>query len=139
MFKEQEWIRLVFLLADTQGWVDDVSREMYMQLPVHNKRKFLRKNYYLTVQVMAHILERHYYKINRHPHAGKFTIGVTELLECLRDAAMAEPKALTGSINYYRVFTTDRIIGFDKDGNGVDCMTVLTDGGGKIITAFPGR
>ena len=139
MFNEQEWIRLVFLLADTQGWVDALSKEMYLQLPVPNKRKFLRRTYYLTVPVMAHILERHYYKINRHPQAGKFTIPVVELLDYLRDAADIEAVPLSGSLNFCRILKTDRVIGYDVQGNLVDCMTVLTDGGGKVVTAFPGQ
>ena len=139
MFNEQEWMRLVFLLADTQGWMDELCREIYMQLPVHNKRKFLRKSYYLTVTVMAHILERHYYKINRYPQAGKFTVPVLELLHYLRDAAEIVPEPVNGSLNFYRVLKTDKIIGYDKQGNGTDSITVLTDSGGKVVTAFPGK
>ncbi|MFC0772557.1 hypothetical protein ACFEL9_06425 [Terrimonas sp. R1] len=41
-------------------------------------------------------------------------------------------------MNFRRVITTEQPIGFDKAGQPTTTITILTDGGGKIITAFPG-
>jgi hypothetical protein len=138
-FNEAEWIKLVFLLADTQSWVDELVRDCFLQLPLENKKKLFKKDYYLTASAMAHILERHYYKINRHPQTGKFHIPVIEILEYIRSAYAIEPTPISGSCNYSRVVHTGSEIGFDKSGNAVTCITVITAAAGKIITAFPGK
>lgn len=36
-----------------------------MQVPMKDRRKLFRKTYYISVSTLAHILERHYYKILR--------------------------------------------------------------------------
>lgn len=54
-FNEPEWLRLLFLLSDTQAWLDDMAREVFAQLPAPDKKKFLRKTYYLSLPVLAHI------------------------------------------------------------------------------------
>ena len=77
MSNESEWLKLILLLGDIQCWIDDLCKETFNRLPVHDKKKFLRKSYFLSVPVFAHILERHYHKVNRYPHAGKFTIPIT--------------------------------------------------------------
>lgn len=138
MFNETEWLKLVFLLADTQSWLDDLCKQAFRQLPVPDKRKFLRKTYYLTVPALAHILERHYYKINRYPHAGKFTVPVVEILHYIREAFSLPAAPLPGCGDFQRVMQTNNTIGFDKNGQATNTITILTDAGGKIITAFPG-
>ena len=138
MFNESEWIKLIFLLADTQTWIDDLAKEALRQIPVPDKKKFLQKSYYLSITSLAHILERHYYKINRHPHTGKFHISPTEILHHIREAYNIPPLPFTGTLNFYRVKQTNEPVGFDKDGQPTNLITILTDAGGKIITAFPG-
>jgi hypothetical protein len=44
-----------------------------------------------------------------------------------------------GSQNFQRVLTAENNIGFDKNGNPANTITILTDAGGRIITAFPGK
>ena len=118
--------------------VDDMSKEMLMQLPVENKKKFLRKTYYLGIPALAHIVERHYYKIPRHPNTGKFHISLTEILHYIREAETLPVTPANGSLNFQRTITSTQPIGFDKNGQPVSTITILTDAGGKIITAFPG-
>lgn len=137
-FNEPEWLRLLFLLSDTQTWLDDMARKAFSQVPVTDKRKFLRKTYYLSLPVLAHILERHYFRINRYPNAGKFTIPVAEILHYIREAFAAPASPLPGCLNFQRVLDTGKNIGFDKSGLPVQVITILTDAAGKIITAFPG-
>jgi hypothetical protein len=137
-FNEQEWLRLLYLLADTQTWIDDMAKECFRQLPVADKKKFLRKTYYLTAPALVHILERHYYKINRYPHAGKFHIPVIEILHYIREAYSAPPSPVCGSLNFQRTIHAESSIGHDKNGNATNAITILTDAGGKIITAYPG-
>ncbi|MBL7743169.1 MAG: hypothetical protein JNN00_06790 [Chitinophagaceae bacterium] len=138
MNNEAEWIKLIFLLADIQTWVDDLCKETFSRLPVHDKKKFLRKTYFLSVPAFAHILERHYHKVNRHPHAGKFTISIIEILNYIREACSVPVTPAPGCSNFQRVLQAPVIIGFDKNGIATDKIAIVTDAGGKIITAFPG-
>ena len=136
-FNEQEWLKLLFLLADTQTWLDDMAKEVLRRIPV-SKKRFIRKEYYLSAQVLAHIIERHYYKINRYPNAGKFHIPVMDILNLIRVAHSLPVMKAPGSGSFQRSLQTERIIGYDKYGNPTNSITILTDAGGKIITAFPG-
>ena len=135
-FSEPEWLKLLFLLADTQEWLNDMNKELFLQLPIPKKR-FIRKDYYLSAPVLAHILERHYYKINRYPHTGKFNIPVTDILKYIRDAYEVVPVPIAGG-NLQRTFYAPAPIGHDKQGNETHVITILSDAGGKIVTAFPG-
>ena len=137
-FNEPEWLKLLFLLADTQSWLDDMNKQLFNQLPVENKKKLFQKSYYLTPQSVAHILERHYYKIPRHPQTGKFHIPIPEILHLIREAATCPATPLTGTFNFQRTLQTEQPVGLDKTGEPANTITILTDAGGKIITAFPG-
>jgi hypothetical protein len=138
MFNEQDWLKLLFLLNDTQNWLDEMCRETLYQLPVNEKRKFRRKSYYLTIPALAHILEKHYNKIARYPQAAKFTVTVIEILHYIRDAYSAPTSPVAGCSNHQRIIDTGRHIGYDRNGLSVQVLTIITDPGGKIITAFPG-
>ena len=41
-FNEAAFIKLVFLLADTQQWVDELSTSVFEQLPLEHKKKLFR-------------------------------------------------------------------------------------------------
>lgn len=138
LFNESEWLKLIFLLADTQSWMNDLAKEAFRQLPVPNKKKFLQKNYYLSITALAHILERHYYKIPRYPHTGKFHISVSEILHYIREGHSVAASPVNGCLNFQRLIKAQQPIGFDNNGQPTDYITILTDSGGKIITAFPG-
>lgn len=137
-FNETQWLKLLFLLADTQNWLDDMSKEAFLHLPLPDKKKLMRKTYYLTAGAMAHIIERHYYKISRHPQAGKFHIPVIEIVQHIRDGSMLTTEPVNGSLNFQRTLHTADIIGYDNDGQPTSALTILTDAGGRVITAFPG-
>lgn len=87
---------------------------------------------------MSHILERHYYKIPRHPEASKFTIDIASILQFLRDAAKEETIPIPGSLHLMRTIDVGVIIGFDRNQVQTSLLTVVTDVGGKVITAYPG-
>lgn len=139
-FNEPEWIKLVLLLADTQLWLDDMVKDALVQLNSggRNFRDF-RRTYSLTVTALAHIIERHYYKIPRHPGTGKFHIPLTEVLYYIREAAVLPAMPVKGSFNLQRTINCEQIIGYDKKGLPVQTITIITDAGGRIITAFPGE
>lgn len=136
-FNESEWIRLILLLADTQSWFNELAISAITQIPLPNKKKLFRKTYYITITSLAHIIERHYYKIPRHPGSGKFTIPFTEVLSYLRDAAHESTTAIPGSLNHKRTITTNKIIGYDRAQIPTNMITIVSDSGGRIITAFP--
>jgi hypothetical protein len=137
-FNEEAWLRILFLLNDTQHWLDELVKNMVMQVPITDRKKLFRKTYYITVGALTHILERHYYKILRYPQAGKFTIPVSSILSYLRDASQKAVTPVPGTLNFQRQIQAEEIIGFDLHQTPTNIITVLTDSGGRIITAFPG-
>lgn len=137
-FNETEYLKLLFLIADTQQWVDDLAKEMLAILPVKQIRKLRSKQYYLSITALAHIVERHYYKIPRYPNTGKFHLTLADILHYIREAEAAPAHPIPGSLTLQRVINTNLPIGFDHTGQPTTLITILTDAGGKIITAFPG-
>ena len=138
-FNEPEWIKLVLLLADTQLWLDDMVKDALMQLNSEGRNfRDFRRIYSLSVTALAHIIERHYYKIPRHPGTGKFHIPLTEVLYYIREAAALPAMPVKGSLNLQRIINCEQIIGYDKKGLPVQTITIITDAGGRIVTAFPG-
>ena len=113
--------------------------DLLYQLPLQDKCKLYRKTYYLSATALAHILERHYYKISRHPACGKFTVDIPTIVHWIKEAFAVEPAAINGSLNFKRHFDTQTNIGFDKDSQSTTFVTVVTDPGGEIKTAFPGK
>ena len=137
-FNEEAWIKLIFLLSDTQDWLNQLASGALMQVPMKNRKRLLRKTYYLPLASLAHILERHHIKIPRHPGTGKFTIPVPEILSYLRDISAEPGIPLAGSLDFRRTVNVGMIVGFDQDQLPTTYITVLTDAGGRIMTAFPG-
>jgi hypothetical protein len=97
-----------------------------------------RKSYYISVTALAHMLERHYYTIPRHPAASKFTVPLIELLSYLRDASTEPASPIPGTLHFKRTLMLDKTIGIDLDHVPTCLLTILTDAGGRIVTAFPG-
>jgi hypothetical protein len=137
-FNEESWIKLIFLLSDTQDWLNELATGAIMQMPMKGRKRLLRKTYYLPLSSLAHILERHYYKIPRHPETSKFIIPVPEILSHLRDVSGEPGLPIAGSCDLRRTVNVHKVIGFDRDQLPTTYITVLTDPGGRIITAFPG-
>src|SRR6185312_5217654 len=137
-FNEEAWIKLIFLLSDTQDWLNELANGALMQVPMKNRKRLLRKTYYLPLPSLAHILERHHYKIPRHPGTSKFTIPVPEILSFLRNVSEEPGTQVAGSLDFKRTVNVGKIVGFDRDQLPTTYITVLTDSGGRITTAFPG-
>jgi hypothetical protein len=154
-FNETQWLQALFLLADTQSWLQQLQEGLIWQLPVKHRKKLLRKGSYLSSKALAHILERHYYKVPRHPLTGKFTIPIPQIVACIRDACQQPPQPLPvperqpdeailagagvpHSPHLQRILDTGTPLGHDPSGNTVTTITVISSTGGEIITAFPG-
>ena len=136
-FNEAEWIKLLFTLADTQEWINRMNTDLFRQIPV-SKKGLISNDYYLSVTAVAHIIIRHYYKMNRYPHASKFNIPVIDILYLIRDAYFVTPVPIDGNL-FQRTMETATPIGYDKYGIETNILSVITDAGGKIITAYPGK
>lgn len=137
-FNETEWLRLLFLLNDTHAWMQEMERSLLYQLPLDCKSRLVRKTYYLSVTSLAHLLEKHYYKISRHPGCSKFTIGIPEIVHHIREAFHAETSPACSSLNFQRIMDTGAVIGITKEGVETTFITVITDPAGGVVTAFPG-
>ena len=137
-FDEDKWLKIILLLNDTYNSLEEINRETIYQLPIHEKRKFRKKGYYLTVQALAHIFEKHYHKGKKYPMAAKFTVDVINILHLIRDAWNNHETPLHNTSNFKRIIEADIIIGKEIGGMETKIFTIITDGGGKILTAFPG-
>ncbi len=137
-FNEAQWLRILFLIADTEQWLQQLHKDIFYQLPLKQHKKLLRNNWYLSASVLAHILERHYAPMARHPGAGKFTIGVELIVSIIKEAFIAEAKPVPQSCYQQRVWDAGSIIGYDVEGIATQVVTVIADAAGRIITAFPG-
>jgi hypothetical protein len=135
-YNEQEFTKLLFLLSDTQQWLTEMSHDLFTQLP--NTSKLKQKTYYLSITALAHIIERHYYRIERHPGTGKFSIPIHEIIQHIKEAKETVPVPVRGTLNLARTKDTGSIIGHERTGNPTTQITVITCPGGNIITAFPG-
>ncbi|XVJ67826.1 MAG: hypothetical protein HEQ40_17205 [Lacibacter sp.] len=138
MFNETEWIRLLFLLSDTEQWIKQLSLNHFHLLPAKNKKQCRRQNYYLSVTALAHIIEHHYHKISRHPHKGKFTIPIPDILTLIAEASGTPAQPIPGFQTLQRVYQASQLIGYNREGLPVNTLTVITDPSGNIRTAFPG-
>jgi hypothetical protein len=138
-FDEEAWIRLIFLLSDTQDWLTEMVMGAVMQVPMKQRKNLFRRGYYITVAALAHILERHYHKVHRHPDTSKFTIPLPEILSYLRDMAKEPGTPIAGSIDFRRTANLHKVIGYDRNHVSTTFITILTDNGGRIKTAFPGN
>lgn len=136
MYSEQEFIKLLFLLSDTQQWLTQMSHDLFSQLP--NSSRLKQKSYYLSITAFAHIIERHYYRIERHPGTGKFCLSVHDIIQHIKEAKEETTQPVHGTLNYYRTKDTGTIIGHERNGNPTSLITVITCPAGNIITAFPG-
>ncbi|MCH5683104.1 hypothetical protein LWM68_01680 [Niabella sp. W65] len=88
--------------------------------------------------ILAHILERHYAPMARHPGADKFTISVELIVFIIKEAFAAEAKPAPQSCNYQRVWDAGSIVGYDVAGSATQVVAVIADAAGRIITAFTG-
>jgi hypothetical protein len=70
------------------------------QLPVADKSKLFRKTYYLSATSLAHLLEKHYYKIARHPGCGKFAIDIPGIVHWIKEAFNTEQQSIRDSLNF---------------------------------------
>ncbi|MGJ7033793.1 hypothetical protein [Niabella hirudinis] len=138
VFNEAQWLQVLFLLADTQTWLQQLQEGLIWQLPVKKQKKLLRQGWYLSAKVLAHILERHYYKVPRHPLTGKFTISIPQIVACIRDAYQQPPAPVPRSTHLQRVWDAGTPVGYDPAGNTVTTITVIATITGEIMTAFLG-
>ena len=136
MFNEAEWMRLLFLISDTQAWIREMERDVLNEVRVPGR--LLKNTYYLSASSLTHILERHYYKISRYPNCGKFTVDIPTIVHWIREAFPCEQSPIPGSLNFKRCMDTKVEIGFDKEGKATTFITVVTEPAGEIKTAFPG-
>jgi hypothetical protein len=137
-FNEAEWIRLLFLVSDTHSWIKEMEKDLFSQLALAEKKKLLPKNAYISASALVHILERHYHKIPRHPGTAKFTISVANILHWIREALQQSAHPIPGDCNFIRCHDTGTNLGHDQYGLPAMHITIITNAGNQVITAFPG-
>ena len=138
MYNEEEWLRLLFLMSDTQAWISEMEKDLFRHFPAGEIKKLSRKSYYLSATSFAHIIERHYYKMPHHPGASKFNIPVYDILYWLREGFYQPSQPLPGTSLFIRQWDTGACMGFNRLSHPTTILTILTETGGRIKTAFPG-
>jgi len=108
-------------------------------LPIADKSKLFRKTYYLSATSLAHLLEKHYYKIGRHCGWGKFTIDIPGIVHWIKEAFHTEQQSISGSLNFKRCIDAGTVIGYTSEGAATTFITVITNAAGEVKTAFPGK
>jgi hypothetical protein len=135
-YTEQQFIKLLFLLSDTQQWLTEMSHDLFASIP--NSSRLKQRTYYLSITAFAHIIERHYYLIERHPGTGKFSVPLHDIIQHIKEAKDEATHSVHGTLNLARTKDTGTIIGHERNGNPTSHITVITCPAGNIITAFPG-
>ncbi|CAM2191698.1 filamentous hemagglutinin [Paraburkholderia kururiensis] len=97
----------------------------------------------VTNEGMEHIGDRHF---DSTVNASQFTISEGDLTNILQSQSTVSTPVTkiiqsSDSVNYVREVNAGRVIGTDKFNNyqPTSTMTVVTDGYGNLVTAFPGR
>ncbi|ANH83451.1 hypothetical protein A8C56_22935 [Niabella ginsenosidivorans] len=140
-FNETQWLQALFLLAEAQGWLQQLQEGLIWQLPVKRRKKLLRQSWYLSAKALAHIVERHYCKAPHSaqtPLTGRFIIPLPQIVDCIKAAGRQPPRPVPRSRHLQRVWDAGMAIGYDPAGNAVTTITVIASTSGEIITAFPG-
>lgn len=137
-FDEGQWLKMLFLISDIQEWLNDAEHRHFKNIPFKEIKQLRKQTYRLSATAFAHILERHYHRIQRHPAAGKFTIPMVEILNLLREAYQQPAEQIAGTLNLQRIIAADHCIGIDRNHSPTKKITIITNAGGNIITAFPG-
>ena len=137
MIKENELLRMLMLLADTQAWLNELNIQCMNNLHPRGIKLLQGKSYRLSITAFAHIVERHYYKTMRHPGTGKFQVPLPMIIELIREAGAAEAMPVKGSTHLKRSLHCNEPIGITQTGETAFSITVITDATGNIITAYP--
>lgn len=137
MVNENELLRLLMLLSDTQTWLNEMSAQAVQALHPPAMKLLHGKSYRLPITAFAHIIERHYYKTLRHPGTGKFTLPPAAILDLVKEMASVEPEPMKSNTNSRRSMQFPYQLGICKNGDPAFCITVITDPTGEIITAYP--
>lgn len=101
-----------------------MSHDLLAQVP--NSSRLKQRSYYLSITAFAHIIERHYYRIERHPGTGKFSVPIPDIIQHIKEAKEEPPLPVHGTSNLYRTKNTGTIIGHERNGTPT-----------TLITAFP--
>ena len=137
MTNENELLRMLQLLADTQCWLNELGLQCVHGLHPPAVKLLNAKTYRLSITALAHIIERHYYKSMRHPGTGKFNISLAAIIDHIKTAAESEALPIKGNINFKRCIQLPQPIGINKLGEVAYRLVVITDATGSIVTAYP--
>jgi len=96
------------------------------------------KGFFLTALAFAHIIDKHYCKPQPGPGISCFCIPVGEILSCLSTASGEPVLPIPGSSHLQRIVNAGRMVGYDKYGFATCFYCIITNGKGRILTAFPG-
>lgn len=105
-------------------------------LAEEKKTRYFPSSYYLSAYGLSHILDRHYYKIDRYQAKAKFTVSVPEIVKIIRAGSSLPAEEITGK-SERRILHVGRIIGVSATGMPCKNITIITDAYGNIRTAYP--
>lgn len=136
-FNEDEFLAILFSVQRLRYDADRCANKLVRVIPGNLRTKYFPSSYCLTGYGLAHILDKHFYKVNRFPDASKFTIPITEIVRLIRLGFLRGEKESTKTGGTMRVLEVGKVIGVCKDGCLTRKMAIVTDGNGQIRSAYP--
>lgn len=135
-FNEDDFISVLNNMHRLRQQIDLLSKKLMWLVAENKSTRYFPSSYYLTAYGLAHILDRHYYKIDRYADKAKFTISVAEIVKLIRQASVLQVEEIAGK-SERRVLYAGRIIGKSPTGQPCEHISIITDAYGYIRTAYP--
>lgn len=135
-FNEDDFISVLNNTHRIRQQVDHLSKRLMWLIAEDMKTRYFPASYYLSAYGLSHILDRHYYKIDRYHDKAKFTIPVAEIVKFIRLGSSLPAEEITGK-SERRILHVGRIIGVSATGMPCKNITIITDAYGNIRTAYP--
>ena len=135
-FIEDDFISVLNNIHRLRQQIDLLSKKLMWLVAEDKSTRYFPSSYYLTAYGLAHILDRHYYKIDRYADKAKFTIPIFEIVKLIRQASVLQVETIPGK-SERRVLNAGRIIGISATGTPCRRISIITDAYGYIRTAYP--
>jgi hypothetical protein len=135
-FSEDDFISVLNNTHRIRQQIDGLSKRLMWLIAEDKKTRYFPASYYLSAYGLSHILDRHYFKIERYPDKAKFTIPVVDIVKYIRMAFVIQPQETTRK-GELRILDAGKIIGVSATGIPCQNITIITDVNGYIRTAYP--
>jgi len=131
-------VKQLYLLGEIQRWINEVSGDLINYVPSPQSKGSIKDGIYLTAAALYNILTEHHHKIQKLSGNARFTIPVVDILMFLREAAQEPVSEVAGTMLFQTIINTGKMIGYDRNNFPTCFFTIISEPGGKVVTAYPG-